>query len=240
MRVSSKAWDKYIKTMSAIDKKAADLMLAFMKQRGLDDMALIVDYAFGIATKYGEAAAAAACEMYDAIAIIQGASVPAALPAATATFREVQKAVYATNNISPLVIPQAVSRMVKMAGADTTLQNAKRDGAQFAWIPMGDTCSFCITLASRGWQYMSSSALKGGHAEHIHANCDCQYAIRFDNSSGVAGYNPDRYKKMYQDAPGRTPKEKIKAMRREFDEEHREEINAQNREAYAEKKELEE
>ncbi|MCD8054201.1 MAG: hypothetical protein LUF00_09170 [Lachnospiraceae bacterium] len=95
-----------------------------------------------------------------------------------------------------------------------TLKNAERDGAQFAWVPQGDTCAFCLTLASRGWQYMSKKALRNGHAEHIHANCDCQYAIRFDSSSTVEGDDSDKYREMYDSAEGNTSQEKIKSMRR--------------------------
>lgn len=50
---------------------------------------------------------------------------------------------------------RGVSRLVKRAGADTTLKNAQRDGAEFAWVPHGDSCAFCLTLASRGWQRAS-------------------------------------------------------------------------------------
>ena len=45
------------------------------------------------------------------------------------------------------------------------LKNALRDGAEFAWVPNGDTCAFCMTLASRGWQRASKRAIKNGHAE---------------------------------------------------------------------------
>ena len=129
-------------------------------------------------------------------------------------------------------VPATVARLVKQVGADTTLKNAKRDGAQFAWIPHGDTCAFCITLASRGWQYMSDEALKGGHAEHIHANCDCEYAVRFDGHSTVAGYDPDKYLEEYENAGG-----DINAMRRKRYEQNKDEINARKRELYANKKE---
>ena len=96
------------------------------------------------------------------------------------------------------------------------MNNALRDGAQWAWIPSGDTCAFCIALASRGWQKASKKALKNGHAEHIHANCDCTYAVRFDNNLEVEGYDPKEYQKMYYGAEGRTPEEKINSMRRMF------------------------
>ncbi len=96
------------------------------------------------------------------------------------------------------------------------LKNAERDGAQFAWVPVGDTCAFCMTLASRGWQYMSKDAIKHGHAEHIHTNCDSTYAIRFDEKSTVARYDPEKYREMYDNAEGDTPQEKINSMRREI------------------------
>ena len=72
-------------------------------------------------------------------------------------------------------------------------------------------------LASRGWQHISDRALKNGHAEHIHAHCDCQYAVRFDNNTEVEGYDPDKYLEMYENAEGDTWQEKLNAMRREND-----------------------
>lgn len=200
----------------------------------------IVDYAYGVATKYGEAAGAAACEMYDAVAVLQGANVPPAIPAKTATYGETAKAVYGTINQNPEVMPSAVGRLVKQAGVDTTVQNAIRDGAQWAWVPNGDTCAFCITLASQGWMPASQDQLNGDHAEHIHANCDCTFAIRFDGDSGVAGYDPDEYLKMYRDAdPDGNSQAKINALRRQFYEENKDEINAQKRSAYEKRKERE-
>ena len=127
--------------------------------------------------------------------------------------------------------PGRVSRLVKRAGADTTLKNAVRDGAEWAWVPHGDTCPFCITLASNGWQKASSKVLKGGHAEHIHANCDCEFAIRFDHKTTVAGYDPEKYLKQYRDAGG-----DINKMRRVNYAANKERINAQKRAAYAARK----
>jgi hypothetical protein len=65
---------------------------------------------------------------------------------------------------------------------------------------------------------MSKNAMKNGHAEHIHPNCDCQYAVRFDGSSNVEGYDPDKYLEMYNNAaPGGTPQKKINALRRQME-----------------------
>ena len=124
-----------------------------------------------------------------------------------------------------------VSRLVKQAEADTTLKNAIRDGTEWAWVPHGDTCPFCITLASNGWQRASKKALKGDHAQHIHAHCDCEYAIRFDSNTNVAGYDPDKYLKQYYASGG-----DINAMRRAQYARDKGKINAQKRAAYAARK----
>ena len=94
-----------------------------------------------------------------------------------------------------------------------------------------DICAFCITLASRGWQRASEAALRGGHAEHIHANCDCEYAIRFDGYSTVAGYDPEKYLRQYRGTGS-----DVKTMRRMDYAKNREHINAQKRAAYAARK----
>ena len=98
-------------------------------------------------------------------------------------------------------------------------------------MPHCDSCAFCITLASRGWQRASKKALKNGHAEHIHAHCDCEYAVRFGRESSVKGYDPDEYWQRYQAAGG-----DINAMRRENYAANREKINAQKRAAWAARK----
>lgn len=233
MTVTDKAWQSYIKKLSAINRKAAKIMQDWISVNGLDYPEELISYAYGIVGKYGEAAGALACEMYDTLARAQGKILPDAVPAEPATYSEVARAVIGTKKERPGQVPDTVARLVKQTAADTTLQNAKRDGAQFAWIPHGDTCSFCITLASRGWQYMSKNALKNGHAEHIHANCDCEYGVRFDGKSNVAGYDPDKYLEQYNNAEGTKPQDKINSMRREQYKINGDKIREQKREAYA-------
>lgn len=62
---------------------------------------------------------------------------------------------------------------------------------------------------------MSSKTLRSGHAEHIHAHCDCQYAVRFNSRTTVAGYDPNKYKDMYYGADGSSSTDKINYMRRQ-------------------------
>lgn len=239
MRITSKTWDTYIANLRKMSDKAAGLMLERLKDVAFDALEYdermeLIDYAFALVTKYGEGAGALASEMYDALAELSGAAVPAAIPAQTATYAETAEAINGTIKTgNSEIVSAAAGRLVKMAGVDTVMQNALRDGAEWAWIPRGDTCAFCITLASRGWQRASQAAIKDGHAEHIHANCDCTYAVRFDRNTNVEGYDPSAYYRMYQNADGGSPKAKINAMRREFYAENSDRINAQKRSAYA-------
>lgn len=233
------AWTAYVKRLSAVNAKAAEEMKRYILAHGYEDVQKLIDYAYGLATKYGEASAALSAQMYDAMAYLEGAILPDAVPAATASYSTVSKTVQgvAKQSQNPEMLSGAVSRLVKQAGADTTLQNALRDKAEFAWIPSGETCAFCITLASQGWQRASRQAVRGGHAEHIHSNCDCTYAIRFNSSTRVRGYDPQRYRAMYYGTGESTPKARINALRREFYAENSEEINEQKRSAYEKREE---
>lgn len=230
MQITANAWNEYITRLSRLNRKAGQLMREYIGSHGTENTADLIAYAYGLVTKYGEGSAELACQMYDALAEAANAGVPAAEPAIPADYGEVARMVNATKNQNPANLPNGVSRLVKRAGADTTLKNAVRDGAEWAWVPHGDTCPFCITLASNGWQKASSKVLKGGHAEHIHANCDCEFAIRFDHNTTVAGYDPEKYLKQYRDAGG-----DINKMRRVNYAANKERINAQKRAAYAER-----
>lgn len=226
MRITEQSWTDYIDRLARLNAKAGELMGRYIEQHGLGDHDALIRYAYALVQKYGEGSAALACLMYDSIAQLENASVLPAEPAAPASYGEVAKMVNGTIQSHPL-LQSGVSRLVKQAGADTMLRNAARDGAEFAWVPHGDTCPFCIMLASNGWQKASKKAIKGGHAEHIHANCDCEYAIRFDSRTTVAGYDPDKYLQQYRNAGG-----DINAMRRAYYAKYRDAINAQKRAAY--------
>lgn len=230
MQIAARAWNNYIAQLARLNNKAGQLMADYIAAHGMADTGALIDYAYALVTKYGEGSAALAAQMYDELAALQNARVPPAEPAPTAQYGEVARMVQATRN-SPPQMQHGVSRLVKRVGADTTLKNALRDGAEFAWVPHGDSCAFCLTLASRGWQKASQAAIKGGHAEHIHANCDCEYAIRFDSRTGVAGYDPDEYLRRYRAAGSN-----VNALRRVEYAKNKERINAQKRAAYAARK----
>lgn len=234
MVISTTDWTNYIQKLSKLSFIAGQLMRQYVVKNGMEDINALITYANALVIKYGEGSATLACQMYDAIAELQNATVAAAIPAEVATIGEVAKAINGSLKQSPTgqLLDTVVGRLVKQAGADTTIKNAIRDKAQFAWIPSGDTCAFCLALSSRGWQYASNKSLQNGHAEHIHSHCDCQYVIRFNKDMNVEGYDPDKYLEIYNSYGGK-PEDKINAMRRANYEANKERINAQKRAAYA-------
>lgn len=80
---------------------------------------------------------------------------------------------------------------VKVAASRTCLANAARDTRKpmFARVPAGgETCQFCLMLASRGFAYHNEAA-----ASHAHANCDCRVVPSW-TAHAVEGYDPDALK----------------------------------------------
>lgn len=218
MKISQNDWIRYREMMSKISRKAAEEFdIRFRGRINTVERKEVIDYAMALVEKYSEASSELACQMYERIAALSGVDIPPAEPAKTAEYGEVAKGINGTLKQSPegKLCGDVVNRLVKRAGADTMLKNAERDRAQFAWVPHGDTCSFCIMLASRGWQNISKKVWKNGHAEHIHAHCDCQYCVRFNQNTEVEGYDPDQYLEMYENAEGNKWRDKLNAMRRE-------------------------
>lgn len=207
--------------------KAAADMKAFIAAYGVENRARVVEYANALIMRYGEAAAAYACQMYDEIARVSRANVMPAEPAEIVDYSTVAKAINGSllQSIAGLMAVRVVERLVKQAGADTMLQNATRDGAEYAWIPDGGACPFCMGIGAEGWKTASKRIVSGVHAEHIHSSCNCEFAIRFDEKSNVNGYNPNDYKQALEE---QTEKE----IREEQREENRALIDEQKREAY--------
>lgn len=231
MQISANDWQKYVSKLSAINTKAGELLQAYIDKHGLNDIESVITYAHALVTKYGEAGSELACQMYDVLAEAQGAYVNPAEPATIANRHEVAGALLKTQGTLNMI--PAIERLVKTAASDTMLKNAKRDNAEWAWVSHGDTCAFCMHLSSLGWMPASKAILRGEHAEHIHANCDCEFAIRFDGKSNVEGYDPHKFKLIYESADGKTSLDKLNVIRRLNYPQIKEERNSRRRELYA-------
>lgn len=244
MTVSKRAWQNYIDGLEKVSEIAKEQAMKYIETHEVDTeegRTALIRYCYGLVTKYGEAASEYACQMYDALSELEQADVEPAEPAETATMNETAKAVNGTmkNLLRVELTGAAIYRLVKVAGQDTTLKNAIRDKAYFAWIPSGDTCAFCLSIAAEGWKRATQKALAGGHAEHIHGNCNCAYAIKHDTETDYASYDPEEYQEIFDDAEGSTEEEKLNSVRRMAYDKNKARINAQKRSAYEKSKELE-
>lgn len=244
MEITREEWLNYINGLEMISASVKELTLKYIETHDVktdEGRQALIDFCYGLSSKYGEAAAEFACQMYDAISALEGAEVEPAEPAETATYSEVAKAVNGTLKalMYAEVVSGAVSRLVKLAGQDTTLQNAIRDKAYYAWIPLGDTCPFCLSIAAEGWKKATAKALSGGHAEHIHGNCNCAYSIKHEKDTDYRFYKPEAYAEIFEEAEGGTEEEKLNSVRRIAYQRNKDRINAQKRSNYEKSKELE-
>ena len=138
-----------------------------------------------------------------------------------------------------------LARRVKRQQARTTVGLANRNGLEWAWVPHGDTCVFCLVLASNGWQRTTWERAQK-YTNHVHTNCDCTIQTRFTGDDSIEGYDPDELYEEYKDAWRRnvdsgnlpTSQGAINQLRRDEYAKDKDQINAQHREAYAKRKAL--
>ena len=225
MKITKAEWNKYKNTMSQLSDKASKEFADWVNQNGgweTIDRQLMAEVAWTIASKYSEGSSTLAAEMYDAIAQAERVNVAPAEIYADVDFGELAKAINGAlkHSTDDDFCSSPVGRSVKQCGADTMLKNASRDRAEYAWIPSGDSCPFCMVLASKGWQRASKKTMNGDHASHIHTHCDCQFSIRFSPKTQVEGYDPSYYERIYYNAEGKNSKEKLKSMQKEYREQN--------------------
>lgn len=235
-----RAWDRYARRQAAQRKAAHDAMYDFAIDNA--ETALLLREGVRLARKHGRSAAALAATFYDRVARDEGADVPKAAMTVVANAGRMANIVEGARPKLEAgdaegfakACADAVANDVKRSATATIKNNARRDNAEYAWIPQGsETCAFCITLASNGWTPARRATAMGDHAEHIHPNCECEFAVRFDSEGGVAGYDPSVYEEIYDGTEGRNSQDKINAIRREQYAVNKDKINAQHRERYA-------
>ena len=95
-----------------------------------------------------------------------------------------------------------VDELVKQPGRSTMIRSAREHGIRYARVPVGDTCAFCLMLASRGAVY--ASAASAGDGRKFHGDCDCDVQpVKTDSDLDrlrSEGYDPDALREQYLDA----------------------------------------
>lgn len=100
-----------------------------------------------------------------------------------------------------------VARDTVVGNMDIEYRNAIRRGdgkstkkMTYARVPVGDTCAFCMLLASRGYVYGSEYAAgKRGSGNEFHDGCDCE-VVPFSGPGSIKGYDYKQYEDKYLSA----------------------------------------
>lgn len=154
-----------------------------------------------IVAKYGDAAATAAAELYEAVIYYEAGKRARALLAATdeeAVRVAVERALDNAPDIRKAVgyLQRRLDYYVKEPARKTVTESAKRDGVRWARVPQGsETCGWCIMLASRGFVYHSEHTAHG-----YHENCDCLPMPSTKADTVIDGYDRRKYEDMYLEA----------------------------------------
>ncbi len=171
----------------------------------------LIDFVPRLTSAYGDVAATAAAEWYEALrADAISGTYTANLGDVAATDQVVGSVRYAAGHLftdNPLgvlaLLNGAVQRYVTYAGRATVARNAEHDPAnpRFARVPRGaHTCAFCEMLASRGWVYRTEKTA-GVDPSHYHDDCNCQIVPEWDKEQAhIDGYDPNAMYARYQAA----------------------------------------
>lgn len=171
------------------------------------------EYAIGlmesVAVDYSDAGASLAAEWYDVEAMAEHAKLDTALLSTNVSDESVERMVhYQATKLTKGDVAGFVSNLgdytrdcVRRSANDTIMLNCKRDrkkGVKFARVPSGaETCTFCMMLAGRGFDYLSAKT--AGEQGHYHRGCDCKIVPGFNEDNPIEGYDPDECKRLWRE-----------------------------------------
>lgn len=166
--------------------------------------------------EYGEIAATAAAEWYEAVrpgVFTAQLAAGASEAAVKGSVRNFAGGLFGENPSQVLSsLNGAIQRHILYASRATIARNAQIDPMRprFARVPVGaKTCAWCSILASRGFVYWSKESA-GIVTGHYHDDCDCTIVASFDRGEvHIAGYDPDRLYDQYMAARAETERQGI-------------------------------
>lgn len=170
----------------------------------------VIDIAASIGQKYALLGAELGAQWYDLCSELAGIDADAAEVAEVdaeavdaktrATFeRSQQPTVQAVFND---LMQNLVNDSIRQTGEANLWRDYERGLAGGRWcrVPVGETCAWCLMLASQGAWYLSEQSALGQEAGHYHDGCNCVAVYHADPDS-IRGYeNLGKYKAMYYDA----------------------------------------
>lgn len=182
-----------------------------------------------LASTYGEVSATAAADFYETAREASAARTrhTARLAPSEAARRASRGVRWATE---PLFVGDPAAALGRMGivadgaalqdGRNTIMHNAERDRSQprFARVPVGETCAWCLMLASRGAVYRSAASA-GAAGQYHGGNCDCEPVPSWDHGKDLPpsydeGFLFELYDRARDESGSGDPREIAKALRR--------------------------
>ena len=203
-----------VKAFSEVTSKLQDAAVSEFLERIDSDMAVeeIMEQAREVAYKYRTLGSELGAQWYDLCAEIAGVEVDAAdldsIDEAALAKRAANVAKSDAAKANPVESFKAfLQAQITDEIRTTGMRNLDRDygrgvkGARWARVPVGETCAWCLMLASNGtWYLTEESALRSRHGGKFHEHCNC-VAVYYANAEDISGYSGIyRYKQMYYEA----------------------------------------
>ena len=167
----------------------------------------VMQLAYMVGQKYRLLSAELGAQWYEYCARLAGVEIePAELPEFDdePLFRHIDEAMSSEDveKKATELFQNLVASSVRDTGHANLLREYERgmSGARWARVPVGETCAWCLMLASQGAWYHSEETALGTSPDHYHDNCDC-IAVFFADANDIAAYDDlAKYKEMYYDA----------------------------------------
>lgn len=191
--------------LDALSGAGGQMVLNFLANAEWGDISelrvLATEAMEGICSSLGDVSTARTAQFYDDV---REASVGSALGKVPDTVRSPDATAGAVRALIQTVVDtgetdvfggrlaERVDYEVKRASGECVRSLAKADPLKprYARVPAGgETCRFCIMLASRGFVYASEET--AGKDGHYHAHCRCKIVPGFKGAT-VKGYDPDK------------------------------------------------
>ena len=204
--------DNYTRSLEQLSAAAQQALADRIAQVDFSDMTEAANELVEIMETYcsvsAEAAAEIAAAFYNGMSVYQTGMPYNAVPVSAHVAEGTEQATRgifqeAVDGNIPGMTTQLLMRLdyeAKRAAGQTVLDNVAMDDRKprYARVPSGgETCDFCMMLASRGFVYRSAAS--AGELNHYHAHCRCRIVPGFNDAS-VEGYDPQEWYRRYRDA----------------------------------------
>ncbi|NDO78265.1 hypothetical protein GKZ75_08520 [Kocuria indica] len=159
----------------------------------------LIEQGTALAERYGQAAVGVASEFFEAATGLRATPVDVDLSEQVeGSARWSAGDLFAGNpQAAQKKFTGAMQRHALQPGRDTLFESSNKRGVRFARVPVGDTCTWCLMLASRGFVY--TSARHAGQGNEWHDWCDC-FILASQSKDIPVDYDPEALYEMYLNA----------------------------------------